>query len=396
MPGPALAYGPGDYSEANAVEYVSLTYINNCVLYATACLLVYELVTSLDAEVARIWSLRWRLPKILFILNRYVIRGLLVGLWILADFPGTSAEFCRIYSYWQMIPLRLAILAAQALVVIRVWAIYNNSHTMLWVLGGLYTAEVVAVASSIVVATLDTQGIAQPAPLSCALNSMSGFLLKRYASATWIAPVCFEFVMVLITLAKLVPRWSWRNEARKKGVIGSGGNVTLDVLARDSLIYFCFIFTFTLTNAIIYELSFSAHYHSILLAPTSAISCIAVSRMMINMRSLPSAPDAQPTSASAAVLSFADEYEEVPHTASTPYASFDTRLNAWSPNDLESPTPFNRTKFGGREGKSPCSAYPSKYGAPPDPAYRPSTARTSGDATHVGDERSVIEMAVIK
>lgn len=45
------------------------------------------------------------------------------GLWILADFPGTSPEFCRIYSYWQMIPLRLAILAAQALVVIRVWAI---------------------------------------------------------------------------------------------------------------------------------------------------------------------------------------------------------------------------------------------------------------------------------
>ncbi|KAJ7154434.1 hypothetical protein C8R43DRAFT_441999 [Mycena crocata] len=120
-------------------------------------MLVYELFTSLDDEVARVWSLNWRLPKILFMLNRYVIRAMWVTLWIPADFPGTSAEFCRTYSYWQMAPLRLAILAAQALVVIRVfvirvWAIYNNSRRMFWVLGGLYAMELAAVA------TIDTQG----------------------------------------------------------------------------------------------------------------------------------------------------------------------------------------------------------------------------------------------
>ncbi|KAJ7447465.1 hypothetical protein FB451DRAFT_779062 [Mycena latifolia] len=297
MPGPALAYGPGDYSEADAADHVTVAYVNNYVFYATACLFVYEVLTSLDAEVAHIWSLPWRLPKILFILNRYVVRGLLIILWILADFLGTSAEFCRIYSYWEMIPLRLAILAAQALIVIRVWAIYNNSRTMFWVLGGLYTAEVVAVASSVIVATMDTQGVAQPAPLSCALHSMSGYLIQRYASVTWIVPVCFELIMVLITLAKLVPHWSWHQKARSKGVIGSGGNATVDVLARDSLIYFGFIFTCTLTNVFIYEFNLSVHGEFIILGPTAAISCIAVSRMMINMCSLPST----------AVLSFADE-----------------------------------------------------------------------------------------
>jgi hypothetical protein len=39
---------------------------------------VYELLTSLDDEVARVWSLKWRLPKVLFMLNRYVIRAILV------------------------------------------------------------------------------------------------------------------------------------------------------------------------------------------------------------------------------------------------------------------------------------------------------------------------------
>ncbi|KAJ6462201.1 hypothetical protein C8R45DRAFT_529825 [Mycena sanguinolenta] len=273
MPGPALSYGPNDYSGEEALQYVSLTIISNYILYSTACLLVYELLTSLDDEVARIWSLKWRLPKILFMLNRYVIRAMLVCLWIIADLPGTSPEFCRIYAYWQMIPLRLAILAAQALVVMRVWAIYNNSRKMFWVLVTLYTLEVAAVAMCITVATIDTQGAAQPVPLSCALVSRSGYLQKRYASATWIAPVCFEFVMVVLTLARILPRWTWGG---KGGFLGSGGNPTLDILARDSLIYFGFIFTFSLTNAIIYELSFSAHYRSILLGPTSAVSCIAV------------------------------------------------------------------------------------------------------------------------
>ncbi|KAF8194848.1 hypothetical protein K438DRAFT_809488 [Mycena galopus ATCC 62051] len=388
MPGPAASYGPDHYSAEEAVQYVSLTIITNYVLYSTACLLVYELLLSLDDEVARVWPLKWRLPKILFMLNRYFIRALLVCLWIIADYPGTSPEFCYIYAYWQIIPLRLAILTAQALVVMRVWAIYNNSRRMLWVLGTLYALEVAAVTMCIWVATADTQGVAQPAPLSCALVSQSGFLLKRYASATWIAPVCFEFIMILITLIKILPRWTWGGKA---GLLGSGGNPTLDILARDSLIYFCFIFSFSLTNAVIYERSFSAYYHSLLLGPTSAISCIAVSRMMINIRSVPSL-EQQPATTSGAYaqpdLSFADytsttyDAGNIPETARTAY--FD-------------PVEIVRSADG-------------YIGLPPggyaivDGAYRslvrPSSARTSGDATRVGDAMSdsgsMIEMGLRK
>ncbi|KAJ7464224.1 hypothetical protein B0H11DRAFT_2051727, partial [Mycena galericulata] len=379
MPGPAASYAPDSYSPKEAVQYATLNYVNNYVLYATACLLVYELFTSLDDEVERIWSLKWRLPKLLFMLNRYVIRAMLVGLWIIADYPGTSPEFCRIYAYWQMIPLRLAILAAQALVAIRVWAIYNNSRRMFWILSTLYALEVFAVAACVFIATMDTQGIAQPVPLSCDLNSISGYLLKRYASATWIAPVCFEFVMVLITLAKLFPRWKWD---QGKGLLGSGGNVTVDVLARDSLIYFGFIFTFTLTNSIIYELSFSEHYRSILLGPTSAVSCIAVSRMMINMRSIPSLPHKGPTSTLGAYaqtdLDFAqydtNTYDDgaIPDTARTAVYFAGAGHNGYyglaSPGLTPSPlaqSSFALTELGVRSGIG--------------------SARTSGDVTRVGE-----------
>jgi len=261
---------------------------------------------------------------------------------------------------------------------------------MFWVLSTLYLLEVAAVTACVVVSTMDTQGVAQPAPLSCGLNSISGWLQKAYASGTWIAPVCFEFIMVLITLARLLPRWKWGED---RGLMGSGGNQTLDVLARDSLIYFGFIFTFTLANAIIYELSFSSHYHSLLLGPTSAISCIAVSRMMINMRSLPSSPLAQPTSTVAAYeredLSFAEvgfggdgyEYGGIPDTARTAY--FDT---AHTPGGYAGIATY----------KSNASYGAATYGR----ISRPDTARTSGDATRVGDAESdggsIIEMGIRK
>ncbi|KAJ7616022.1 hypothetical protein FB45DRAFT_236366 [Roridomyces roridus] len=376
MPGPPLRYGPNDYTQDQAEQYVHLTFINNYVLYSTACLLVYELFTTLDVEIDRIWSLKWRLPKILFMLNRYFIRAMLVVLWIVADYPGTSERFCWIYAYWQMIPLRLAILAAQALVVIRVWAIYNNSRRMLYVLSTLYFLEVAFVSICIAIATADTQGVAQPYPLSCALNSMSGYLLQRYASGTWIAPVVFEFLMMLITLAKLAPRWRWTTsdgagKRTRRGVLGTGGNATLDVLARDSLVYFAFIFGFSLTNFVIYETSFGAYYHTVLLGPTSAVSCIAVSQMMINMRSLPIPGGSGATDSDNGgsnpedmrlSVSFAEYYSRSRTTRHGVEAEEEgRRLPEYAGVPLASPGPM--------------------VGVHPDDA----SARTSGDATRVGD-----------
>ncbi len=66
--------------------------------------------------------------------------------------------------------------------------------------------EVLVVTACVVVATIDTQGacfcrrfvdawtderagVAQPPPLSCGLESRSGYLLKSYASGTW----CVDF-----------------------------------------------------------------------------------------------------------------------------------------------------------------------------------------------------------
>ncbi|KAJ7934821.1 hypothetical protein B0H13DRAFT_2305281 [Mycena leptocephala] len=265
---PRLTTRPDQYSADDTLQ----AYIANYVFCAAACLLVYEWVTSLDDEISHVWSLKWRLPKLIFVLNRYIIRVLLVCLWIVADLPGTN-KVCHIYGYVQIIPLALAILVTQALIVIRVWVIYHNSRQMFWCLTFLYTLEVVAVVICVSVTTVDTK--AQPEHITCAFISRSDDLLQKYASGIWVAPVCFEFIILLITLAKVV--------RRDAGVLGSGYPPTLKILARDSVVYFAFIFAFTLANAIIYSLESTRYYRSILLGPTSTIPS-KVSRMMLNRR----------------------------------------------------------------------------------------------------------------
>ncbi|KAJ7068726.1 hypothetical protein C8F01DRAFT_1119119 [Mycena amicta] len=270
MPGPALALNASQYTPEEAEEYVLITLTQNYVLYATTTLLVYELLTTFDEEVDRVWSLKWRLPKVLFIINRYIARALLMLQFIAGDYPGTSAEFCAIYAVWQVIPARLAILVAQAVMVIRLWAIYNNSKPMLHVLLALYISEVAAVVTCSALASIETQGASQPSPLGCGLEPRSP-MLKNYASGTWIAPVCFEFIILVLTLVKIIPPPSFPFLGRANVFKGlsiaarNSRNPTLDILARDSIIYFAFVFTFTLTNAVLYELSFAAFYRAILL-----------------------------------------------------------------------------------------------------------------------------------
>ncbi|KAK7013149.1 hypothetical protein R3P38DRAFT_1523791 [Favolaschia claudopus] len=251
MPGPPVRHDASEYSPADAAEYVNETFVDNYMLYATTAMLVYELLTTFDEEVERVWSLKWRLPKLLFMLNRYIVRGLLILQLIAGNYPGTSPRFCQIYGYWQIIPPRLAIIVAQAIMVIRLWAIYNNSRKMLLFLVVVYTAEVVAIVTCSVLAVRYTQGVAQPPPLSCGLEALNPDL-RQYASATWIAPVGFELIVVVLTVVKLFPplppQFKFLDKInlsvlRSLSIATPARNPTLDLLARDSLIYFAFTFS---------------------------------------------------------------------------------------------------------------------------------------------------------
>ncbi|KIM74806.1 hypothetical protein PILCRDRAFT_827864 [Piloderma croceum F 1598] len=60
--------------------------MNNYVCVAFSMLLLYDHIITLDMEVEWIWTLRWRPPKIIFLINRYLLTSLIV-LWRVLFYP---------------------------------------------------------------------------------------------------------------------------------------------------------------------------------------------------------------------------------------------------------------------------------------------------------------------
>ncbi|CAK5263105.1 unnamed protein product, partial [Mycena citricolor] len=117
MPGPIVIANTSDFPLDQAIPDVYFTRVENYILYATATLLIYEILVTFDQEVERVWSLRWRLPKFLFFLNRYVARILLM---CVLEPPGPSL---RVYLRQHELDLeRVADTVARVLPLIRVLA----------------------------------------------------------------------------------------------------------------------------------------------------------------------------------------------------------------------------------------------------------------------------------
>ncbi|KIM91463.1 hypothetical protein PILCRDRAFT_130148 [Piloderma croceum F 1598] len=68
----------GDLLGADDLQFFSSTWKNNYFIAGSIALLLYDHIITLDKEVEWIWTLRWRLPKVLFIINRYIISLLLL------------------------------------------------------------------------------------------------------------------------------------------------------------------------------------------------------------------------------------------------------------------------------------------------------------------------------
>ncbi|KIM89581.1 hypothetical protein PILCRDRAFT_1925 [Piloderma croceum F 1598] len=116
------SYYPFD-SEASTVFKATKT--NNYLRVVFMTLLLYDHAITLDKEVEWIWTLRWRLPKIAFFLNRYVICPLIFNLIINRCFRGaflsvegvlTLLTAYKVFSYRNQMNQTVAMLARDSVI----------------------------------------------------------------------------------------------------------------------------------------------------------------------------------------------------------------------------------------------------------------------------------------
>jgi len=254
---------------SNAPVFFKNTQTNNYLDVAFLTMLLYDHAITLDKEVEWIWTLRWRLPKIVFFLNRYVVCPLIL-LCTIPDFIfPVSISYCNFeHNYLSFIPV-LAFCVTEFILVTRVCSLYGNGKFIIWSLRGLLAGSVAGSAAVTALYVRQWYSILSFKFLpGCWI--FSTYLKPLPGWPMWAVFLSADGVLMLLTAYKLL---SYRNRMNK----------TVAMLARDSIVYFIIIFACVLMD-IISEvddnivISFSN--------PTMCISSIVVGRMMMNIRGL--------------------------------------------------------------------------------------------------------------
>jgi len=238
---------------------------NNYIEMSLLGLMIYDHIITLDKEIEWIWTLRWRLPKIMFIFNRYVVASLI----LLGSIPDTifplPISFCSWYGNFGLWTTCLHFGATQMIMAIRLWALYGNRKLLIWSLRSLLFLALICI-----IVAFD----------SYSRNSQM-FLFYKFLPGCWRdipgrawyprAIILFvDGIFVILMSYKLL---LYRNEM----------NTTITMLARDSIVYFLIVFIFHVLKLIVAiqgDLVPNFSY------PTQCITILVVSRMMMNIRGL--------------------------------------------------------------------------------------------------------------
>ncbi|KII89705.1 hypothetical protein PLICRDRAFT_52866 [Plicaturopsis crispa FD-325 SS-3] len=238
-------------------------------------LILYDYFITLDVEIQRIWRLKWRMPKILFLMNRYVSSPLMLcDTWDRITII-TAATIITVATAELILIPRVAALCTKMVYITLLGLFIGAVDVRRLLLQSTNNPSFIAecgAAIGIAYVALGSEGTLAP-ELSAVLGGCFrlGFAIKYQI---WIPAVLFESVVIIFTLYK----WS------RLTLFKSSGGYTLRVLVRDSLVYFVLMLATLLANLIIGRYG-AWHLKSMMVSPSSSIACIAAARMMLNLQS---------------------------------------------------------------------------------------------------------------
>jgi len=253
--------------DSDALQVFSATQVNNYLIAGSIALLLYDHLITLDKEIEWIWTLRWRLPKILFILNRYVFTVVLLLAVVPEFIYPLFVPFCKFHLVmWLCAPV-LNFGAAELLLIIRVSSLYGNRKLVMWSLSIFF---ILALAGAIASQVVFGQALITILYYEFLPGCWEWSPGTPNQWAKWTTFLSVEGVIMLLTAYKTI---SYRNQS----------NRTITLLARDSIIYFVIIFA-CLASVLAADLQTGITIS--IQFPAQCAASVAVGRMMMNIRGL--------------------------------------------------------------------------------------------------------------
>ncbi|KAF7373674.1 hypothetical protein MSAN_00578400 [Mycena sanguinolenta] len=221
-------------------------------------LYLYDYLTTLDQEVELMWFKPMSFMKVLFFLNRYLplVGGFVNASIFLDESPTSLTASVRGHWFKFQIGTALAVLGIiQAILVTRIWAIYNRSKLLIVILGIFGCLQLAA--SSTVMGISITKGVpsSEPGPgfFVCTITT------PPYFAAYWIPILTFEVTLFVLTLIRGVENFRQTNVSV---LSGKSAQALINILVRDSVIYFFIIAAVYAGNAAVWYWADPSLYQS--------------------------------------------------------------------------------------------------------------------------------------
>lgn len=204
-----------------------------CSRVSALSLLVYEYVLQYENEVRLFWRQRWSLGKYIFLWNRYYSLFYVSAITVVYLLDHPSLTLCLKSDLLEDIGQMLLTISTQAVMILRIFAMYGNNQFVLTLFGLLTTGEM---AFWIVVVTrrirkgYDGSSTNNPEP-GVFICANSDFPHEHWGMFFDTSVIIVESILLSLALYKL---WSQRREATP--------NRLLMRLTAESILYFIVVF----------------------------------------------------------------------------------------------------------------------------------------------------------
>ncbi|KAG2005749.1 hypothetical protein CC2G_002129 [Coprinopsis cinerea AmutBmut pab1-1] len=246
-------------------------------LVAAACLtaLIYNHLLTMNQEVVQIWPNRFSLAKALFLSNRYIVEAVLLFNCISASRPFHSENLHILSSLARrtLSSLTISNIIVQGILLLVIWALYRENRVVLSIATFFYVGG----AATLIGLTIHDY-VGEEVLVDRTLRNLPGCYASSVPSIIagfWIGPLIVESVLFVLVVSRAF--FWWRHETRIP--------VLLAVLARDSTLYFAFVFALLLANYLVFQFGPPA-LSSLLVTPTITAGCILGSHMLLNVRAM--------------------------------------------------------------------------------------------------------------
>ncbi|KAF9038700.1 hypothetical protein BJ165DRAFT_1499820 [Panaeolus papilionaceus] len=233
---------------------------------AAYVMLVYDHLLTLQDEVEHIWKKKLTLGTILFLLNRYGALFSVIIVIIAYNDQSWGEKSCHNFVIYEAAVVIALVGICELIMILRVYALYECSKTMLSVLLSMLLGHIVV---TIVAAR---KGFALPLPpgLTACILSGSSFIFASF----WIIPLIMDSTMFGLTM------WRGRGYFRARSFTSR----VMHILLRDGAIYFFAIFSANIIGFLIFMLS-PVDLKYIGATFGQCITSVMVSRLMMNLKS---------------------------------------------------------------------------------------------------------------